>query len=416
MARCEDEGDRCGVPESSMPSPVAQDPHGSMYTEGPSISIDLPTTSADTPSMTGIEDTFNDEIIFIKTTKPPRTLTCPGYMLHFPSGQTPHSDYPHALHDAVHPPWDYASRNGVMILRSSSCTKTARGRKACSSCADLESNKILIGIKNRMKDGVHENAPYAYHSHRGKTTIARRKGRQNDFQRMRKMNLVKKLAGREGKMDAYKQMLFALSDKRIPRLNSLLRTARRRNLGLHAIINLIKLAAKGVFHPKDYEEEEDMQALLMLRLAGARVANISHRMHGSPAASTVRRRTTVAPLIPSPSTPKETEIKANIESSFDGIKKVLTSASQDAPIHAVLMFDELASEKRLRIDDRTNMFVGLDRKTAKKTSLLFNDEKDLDTIMDDLERGEVRLASEVSIGSPHQLFSVPHSFRPLTLK
>lgn len=170
-----------------MPSPVAQDPHGSMYTDsdGPSISINHPTTSVDTPSMTGIEDTFNDEIIFIKTTKPPRTLTCPGYVLHFPPGQTPHSDYPHTLHDAVHPPWDYASRNGVMVLYSSSCTKTACGWKACSSYADLEWNKILIGIKNRMKDGIHENAPYAYHSHRGKAMIACRKGCRHIFRRER---------------------------------------------------------------------------------------------------------------------------------------------------------------------------------------------------------------------------------------
>lgn len=172
-------------------------------------------------------------------------------------------------------------------------------------------------------------------------------------------------------------------------------------MGLHAIIGLIKAAAKGTYHPKGYDEEDDLQALLMLRLAGARVANIAHRIHGSPAASTVRRRTTVSPLIASPSTPRLSEIKANIEASFAGIEEVLAFAAKDAPIHAVLMFDELATEKRLRIDDRTNMFVGLDRKTAPKTSLVFNTENDLNTIVDDLEREEVRLASEVSAGSPH---------------
>lgn len=133
----------------------------------------------------------------------------------------------------------------------------------------------------------------------------------------------------------------------------------------------------------------------MLRLGGGRVANIAHRIHGSPAASTIRRHGTVAPLLPSPSIPTEAEIKANIDASFIGIGTVLAPASKGAPIHAVLMYDELAQEKRLRYDDRTNMFVGLDRKTASKTSLVFNSEKDLDTIMDDLERGEVRLASEV---------------------
>lgn len=342
------------------------------------------------------EDSSNIDIVFVKTVKPVRNPACPGHILTFPPGETPNSSYPFMLHDTMNLPWDYECRRGTMILRALSCTGTALHHEQCKPCSKLETNHTLLSIKHRIKNGVHENAPFAYNGCGGMMKIARRKGRQNESQRIRKLNLAKKLKGRTGKIDEYKEMVLALADKRIPRLNSLLRTARRRKLGIHAIIALIKRAARGVFHPKDYEEEDDLQALLMLRLAGGRVADIAHRIHGSPASSTVRRRTTVPPLIPSASTPTYAEVKANLDASFQGIEKVL-SASNEAPVHAVLMFDELASEKRLRIDDRTNMFVGLDRKTAPKTSLLFNDEKDLDTIIADLEGGEVRLASEVSL-------------------
>lgn len=208
-------------------------------------------------------------------------------------------------------PWSFQFRNGIMVLRASSCTGNATSKSpSCRPCSDLQTNFNLLLIKHHIDRGVHENAPFAYNRLGGMMEIARRKGRQNDLQRIRKRNLARKLLGREGKIDEYKKMVLALSNKQIPRLNILLRTAHRRKLGLHVIISLIKRAAKGLYHPKDYDEEDDLQALLMLRLAGARVADIAHRIHGSPAASTIRHRTTLPPLIPSPSVPTVAEVEA----------------------------------------------------------------------------------------------------------
>lgn len=341
------------------------------------------------------------EIVYVRTIKPSRRgcHRCPGHILAFPPGQTPHSSYPFLLHETTNLPWTYECQQRTMILRSTSCTGDV-SEGACRSCKDLDENRNLLGIKHRIEHGVHENAPFAQHGPGGMVTVLRRKGRMNDLQRVRKMNMAKKLRGREGKVDAYKQMALALSDKQIPRLNRLLRTARRRRMGLHAIIALIKRGANKTYHPKDFDEEDDLQALLMIRLAGARVADIAHRIHGSPASSTIRRRTTVPTLIASPATPTKAEITANIEATFDGIEKVLSSAAEAAPLHGVLMLDELATAQRLRWDDKTNKFLGIGRETASKTSLEFNDEADLDAIFTDLDRGEIRLASEVMFASP----------------
>ncbi|EIM80531.1 uncharacterized protein STEHIDRAFT_68450 [Stereum hirsutum FP-91666 SS1] len=169
----------------------------------------------------------DDDITFVKTVKPIRIQSCPGHILTFPPRQTPNSSYPFMLHDQMDLPWDYQSCGTIMILRASSCTGKALYRQACCSCSELENNYNLIVIKYHIKHGVHKNSPFAYHGLGGMIEVARRKGRQNEYLRFKKVNMVKKLAGRTGKISKYKQMVLALSDKRIPCLNSLLRVARR---------------------------------------------------------------------------------------------------------------------------------------------------------------------------------------------
>ncbi|KAH9983684.1 hypothetical protein BJV77DRAFT_1072684 [Russula vinacea] len=46
--------------------------------------------------------------------------------------------------------------------------------------------------------------------------------------------------------------------------------------GIHSMLKIVKKAAEGTYHPKGSNEENDLQALLFLRLGGARVADIAH--------------------------------------------------------------------------------------------------------------------------------------------
>jgi hypothetical protein len=64
-------------------------------------------------------------------------------------------------------------------------------------------------------------------------------------------------------------------------------------------------------------------------------------------------------------------------------------------IDLVLMLDDIALEKRLRWDDRTNHFLGLCREHASKTSIVFESEHDLDDAMECLKDGSVHYATEV---------------------
>jgi hypothetical protein len=57
----------------------------------------------------------------------------------------------------------------------------------------------------------------------------------------------------------------------------------------------------------------------------------------------------------------------------------------------------LKAEERPRLDEETNKIVGLCREHGKNTSLEFNSEKEVELLLKAIEKGEVHLASEVSV-------------------
>lgn len=100
-------------------------------------------------------------------------------------------------------------------------------------------------------------------------------------------------------------------------------------------------------------------------------------------------------LIPSPSFPTVPDILRNFDACFESIRDLFASPS--SVVHGVLMFDEIATEKRARWDSRSNHFLGICREHGSLTCLKFENEGDLKTVVEDVEQGEVHLASEVSI-------------------
>lgn len=60
------------------------------------------------------------------------------------------------------------------------------------------------------------------------------------------------------------------------------------------------------------------------------------------------------------------EVQKNIEACFESITDVLVAKKV---VHQILMFDEIATEKRIRWDSKTNQFPGVCREHASKVSL-----------------------------------------------
>ncbi|KZP23239.1 hypothetical protein FIBSPDRAFT_737825, partial [Athelia psychrophila] len=339
---------------------------------------------------------------------------CKGYLLTFPHGESAHSSYPFMLHHTFSLPWDYEHRNGIFALRAHGCREAGSINGSCKECVDLRNDQILIGIQDRITQGVREGSNYSFYGLGGLTEIGRRKEGVIQTLRLRRLNDARKLVGREGALDDAKRILFAVASRKVPRMNIALQNAFARNMSLHAMLDLINRAAEGTYHPKSFDDEDDARGMLMLILGGGRVADIAHHAYRSPAASTLRRHDTTPPILASPSQPTLREVEQNINACFESISDLLPSSGV---VHAEVMFDELAVEKRPRWDDRTNKILGFCHGCSDSGSLDFNSSVDLDTLFDDLDRGEIDLASEATVRAIGMFTPEPrlYSARPILI-
>ena len=190
---------------------------------------------------------------------------------------------------------------------------------------------------------MNENTPYKYLGLTNLTEIARKKDHTINLYCLQRTNDAKKLVGREGTITLHRQVLLAMSSGKVPRLDRVLRVASDRHMSIAAILELIQKAAHGLYHPKGFDKNKDLQTLLFLHLGGQQVAEITHCMFGIPAPSTVHCRTMIPPLICSPSYPLVRDLDTNLVAAFDSLLPMLATQGK---YHIVLMFDEIAQETR----------------------------------------------------------------------
>ncbi|KAF8990680.1 hypothetical protein BDQ17DRAFT_1222789, partial [Cyathus striatus] len=114
-------------------------------------------------------------------------------------------------------------------------------------------------------------------------------------------------------LDDYKCLLMAIASGQVSRVDRLIAMGLRQNKGSRGLFTVLMEAAKGVYQPRSYMEEEDMKAILLWWLAGNWVAEINHHASGLPSISYLRTWSTVPPLMPSPQQPTVDEVKTNLE-------------------------------------------------------------------------------------------------------
>ncbi|KAJ7648621.1 hypothetical protein DFH06DRAFT_997187 [Mycena polygramma] len=312
------------------------------------------------------------------------TTACAGFVL---PGTL---DYPFALHKVRTLPWGFEYINGVLTLRSVGCQRTtSSGRSNCRSCAGLAKESTLQGIINRAEDGVHENANYAYHGFSGLTEMLHRKNKRIEELRLKGLSIASRVITQARSLSDYKRLVTAIGSGAVERVDRVVGIALGRKRGVRGILRVYDDAGRGYYHPKSFTEEDDMRGILIWKLAGNRVSDIVHRSLGLPSRSTLRTRETVPPLVPSAGKPQKSEVAQNVQSCFEGIAEVLTAKKV---VHQVLMFDEIATEQRIRWDDKTNNFLGVCRAHGSKVSLQFNGEQDADELFRALSKTEGREA------------------------
>ncbi|KAF8173473.1 hypothetical protein BJ912DRAFT_1024864 [Pholiota molesta] len=369
-----------------------------------SVHPQAPCNVAEKPNVQMVES--DDEIEVIE--QPPRLRKtkisvdlCKGYKMVLPDGMSPYTSYPFALHDILSIPWvPQASCEGNLILRARMCSEwIAKGTTMCQSCQQIGSMSTLDGILTRLESGVHENATFAYHGISGLQELLRRKNELIEFYRLRGLNQARKLLGKVAALSDQKRLLMAISSGEVKRVDRVISIALQQKKGVRGILASVTAAAQGYYQPKSYTEEEDMRALLIWKLSGNRVAEINHRSQGAPSVTYLRTRSIVPPLIPSPGQPKIQEVRKNVKATLESVLDEINSVRTGKVLHSVLMFDELATEKRIRWDPKTNNFLGICRQHAHKTSLEFTNEGDLTELFRHIDSGAVHYAGEATIGA-----------------
>ncbi|KAJ7576653.1 hypothetical protein C8J56DRAFT_799841 [Mycena floridula] len=333
-------------------------------------------------------------------------VVCHGLRIIMPDGVNAYTAYPFHLHAAKDLPYtvDQITRGGEEItFRAISCRKTVRaGLATCQNCLDIEKGGYLPGILTRFHSGIHESTPLMYLGGQALMEVVRRKDRQMLSLRLGKLNTAKKLQGVVKAMDTSKRLIVAISSGKVQHPDLLLRVGLRHNRGIRGLLGLYLKAAEGVYKPRNTSEVALMQGLLLWRLGGIRVAELAHRALGLPSMTTLRANSKMMPLLASYATPQLAEIIENIEACLSsGLREVLDAL--DGPIHQVLMVDEVAVEKRLRWDSRTNAFLGIGREDSSKVNMLFESEDDLDMVYQKLddpsEETKIRYASEATVAA-----------------
>ncbi|PBK98158.1 hypothetical protein ARMGADRAFT_1043993 [Armillaria gallica] len=163
--------------------------------------------------------------------------------------------------------------------------------------------------------------------------------------------------------------------------------------GIQGLMQLFEDAVNGVYHPKNYTEEDILQGILLWKLGGHHVGQIVHCSVYLLGITMLQDGSTIPPLVPSHGHPTLEEVEVNLNASLEGILKRLSQEPGNV-IHAVLCFDEIAIEKRLRWDRKMNYFLGVCQEHGSSTSLEFNNLEDLDELLRAIDQKEVHYASE----------------------
>jgi hypothetical protein len=264
---------------------------------------------------------------------------------------------------------------------------------SCRACSQLLTHRIVEGILDQIENGIHTSTNYAYQPIGGLVEILQKKCAMLDGLHFKQLSTLRTLAMRARTVGQYEQLVMAMSEGTVNRLDALLRAGLNRGMGVRGMLEMLDRARKGLYKPKNFTGEEMSCGLLFLRLGGACVASLAHQTLGSPTLSTLcygsAARSTVTSLSPSAGFPTKSEIQCNIRAAFK-------NSCGNAGCGYVLMIDEIKVEERMQWDPSTNKIMGLCCEHTEHVGLEFFSMSDANALVHGILRGEIHHASEVS--------------------
>ncbi len=218
------------------------------------------------------------------------------------------------------------------------------------------------------------------------------KNKQIDDLRMTSLNNSRKLLTRARHLDAWKQLVFAISQCRIPRIQVALDVAPRNGTGVFGLIEMVDRAAQHAYRVKSYEEADFHRTYLIWKLGGASATKIAHYSLGVPSLDATRRHVMTNPIQASPGFPTMEEIYINLGNAYAGYE-----AQPGIVLGVTMATGKIKLQEHLRWEACTNMIHGLCREHSGGCTLEFQTMAQADDILACLQSGEVHLALEATV-------------------
>ncbi|KAF6746501.1 hypothetical protein DFP72DRAFT_823118 [Ephemerocybe angulata] len=325
-------------------------------------------------------------------------IACVGYEVIVPAGKSPYGVYPLRLHSEQKLPWDCSFQRDRLFLTSHQCKKRAMvAGVPCKPCASLMGSPVVKGIEERMRTTPHPSTPYAYLGMDNLVDALRTKNTQIQSLRLSGMNHVRQLLRNTAAISDHKRLVVAIGEGSVARVDRVIHAALKKKRGVLGILEQVVSAAKGVYSVKSFTDRERSLGKLLWRLGGDRVGHIAHRALGLPSVSTLRNGSVKVPITPSAGKPTVATVAQNTLGVLDGVLGILKERTDVR--HAILMFDELACEKRIRWNQRNDDLLGLCREHGPKVALKFTSAAEPEEAYKAVDKGEIHLASEATIAA-----------------
>jgi hypothetical protein len=168
----------------------------------------------------------------------------------------------------------------------------------------------------------------------------------------------KRISKLQKKTTDYQCMTMLLAKHDIPGMRRLLAVAFRNGASTAAIITKLNLAIAGVYSPKGgWSEWEYDIAYLVKSIGGPKLLYALQKAAGLPSISTVKENRKPPQLLPCVTTPKEEEMKINIESILGPDGKPPEKLFSEL-IGQILMIDGAALEELCRYEAFRNVILG----------------------------------------------------------
>ncbi len=170
---------------------------------------------------------------------------------------------------------------------------------------------------------------------------------------MQKMGTVMSMIGE------YKRFLMVVADESITCMNALVCVGLQNGSSIWGIMTKVVQAAARLYKPKDFQEKDMMQAVVLYRFGGMCMVELMHKATGVPRIRSIQGSSLAltSPIEASAATPTIHEICCNIRSVFPA-----NADSEPIPTchqYCNIKIDEIKVEEQPRYDIKTNQIYGL---------------------------------------------------------